>query len=156
MNQEKRNTVNDRLGVIFGNEIEVLYFSDWDEKNIFNKNPFDGMSLIDSIIECLSLNKEFCSTSQKGGLETDSNCNRSVIDIWRHLKYYNPELTIFEVMSCLYEYIMSEDEEEFRISTFICPNIGRRVFILDDTSYYVSDTQFADALHIDFHEWNNI
>lgn len=157
MNQEKRDIVNSRLKDIFCGEIDTLYFSNYDGENIFERSPFKDLSLIDSIIECLRLNEDNCSAnSRTKSVETGEDCNRSVIDIWRHLKYYNSELTIFEVMSCLYNYIMNETEYDYKISTFICSDIRRRVFILKDHRFYVTDKSVNDSLHINFHDWNNI
>lgn len=150
MNEKARKIVNERLDIIFPDGVRSLYFSDYDSILTISKNPFEKLSLGDSIIKCLELMKDFCS-STKNYLETGDDCNRSVIDIWRHLRYYNTKLTIFDVMRELYILV-----DMGSISTFICPNIKRRVFIYGEDDFYANDLEIHDTLHLTFYEWENI
>lgn len=55
--------------------------------------------------------------------ECDADRNRSSLDIWRHVIFFRPSTTIFEVMEKLYELVA-----ERRITSIYCGNVKRRVF----------------------------
>jgi hypothetical protein len=156
MNQQARNTVNSKLLSLFPNGVTTLYFANYEGIDAFrNKNPFEGLGLDTSIMRCLQYNKEyesFFSGKNNEWCETPSGANRSVIDIWRHIKHYNPDLTIFEVMDCLYDLVYEDND----INCFICGDIGRRVFIIDEDVFYLNDGDMYDVFHITFDEWKNI
>lgn len=70
------------------------------EKEIPNSKRF---SLEEWVTEILRLAEIYASINEGGEWETRSGAARSCIDIWRHLKYFKPEVSIFEVMEAMYK-----------------------------------------------------
>jgi hypothetical protein len=62
-----------------------------------------------------------CSINTSGDVETKDRCSRSSLDLWRHVKYFFPEITIYSVMASLYR-------TQFNYRSIFCPDIHRRVF----------------------------
>ena len=152
MNEDARKMINDRLERLFPEGVTTLYFSNRSGVNAFGeRNPFNDQSeLSEKIYTCLQLNKH--SVSYSSYFETYAGANRSVIDVWRHIKHYYPDTTIFEVMSTVYNMIY----ETQQINTFICGDIGRRVLIIDKEDWYAHDSDEYDVFYITLDEWNNI
>lgn len=104
------------------------------------------------ILECLKLSLSYCSKdSVNDKIETEPNKYRSSLDIWRHVIYFNPEITIFDVMESLYE-------NRGKLITHYCPDIKRRVFKLPRDHYFTSmnDEDCLDEYELTFYDWENI
>lgn len=97
------------------------------------------------------------SINKAGFKETDMAKNRSTIDIWRHVKFFKPETTIFQVMEILYKGI-----KKGLYYTVRCPDISRRVFKIrklrirnaGSSLAFGFDTGDEFGLHIQ--DWENI
>jgi len=81
--------------------------------------------------------------------ETGINKWRSSLDIWRHTKFYKPEVTIFEVMEALY------NMSKYYVGHY-CPDISRRVFKLKKNCDAFLQTEDRDEYGLYFYEWKNI
>ena len=138
-NEEKvldyiKNYNNDPL--IFSTEVELT--QDLNSENL--------------ILECLKLTYNHGSLNNKNVRETSSARYRSSLDIWRHVKYYQPEITIFEVMRTLYK------NREVLIGQY-CNFVHRRVFMYKiNNNWYsmLSDKYEQDEYGLTFYKWRNI
>lgn len=81
-------------------------------------------SLKELVIDCLNLTNEFNSFNSEGEIETFPRKARSVLDIWRHVIFYSPEIKIEEVIK-----ILGENKKEVFVGHF-CDDVLRRVFKL--------------------------
>jgi hypothetical protein len=152
MNEKARKIVNETLGFLFPNGVTSLYFySDFRGKKL-EDNPFKNLNLDNSILECLNIMRYCESYDENAHYECREGANRSVIDVWRHLKYFNPDLTIFEVMNTVYKLIYYDN----LINTFICGDIYRRVLIAGENEFYAHDYDIYDVFHLFLDEWKNI
>lgn len=80
-------------------------------------------TVLEMVQDCLELMGEFYSmNSYTKQIETRPNRNRSSWDIWRHIIYICPEITIFQVMAALFE------NREGNMESLNCCDIERRVF----------------------------
>src|SRR5574339_488781 len=89
-----------------------------------------------------------------GNIETGCDCYRSSLDIWRHIKRYNPDVTIFDVMRCIgnHSYTME-------LYSHICSSIERRVFRIadgDDWENEINDSYDRDEYELTFDEWSEL
>lgn len=76
------------------------------------------------VIEIIRTSENYFSKNTiTGVIETMNNRRRSVLDIWRHVKYFKSEVTIFQVMEILFRL-----RDNFRY--MFCRNVQRRVFTL--------------------------
>jgi hypothetical protein len=73
------------------------------------------------VLTILSLSKALKSVNSSGKLETMHDRWRSSLDIWRHYKFYEPEITIFDVMEAIHA-------TRYELLTLYCMGIYRRVF----------------------------
>lgn len=98
-------------------------------------------------------------------VETEGGRDRSVLDVWRHLRYYDKTLSIFEVMREIHGLIFSDYETisesrncllpESKIVGHFCDTVARQVFNTRDVKqdYYMyvgRETEFG----IYINEWN--
>jgi hypothetical protein len=91
-----------------------------------------------------------CYSRDKDVVETGPSRRRSVLDIWRHVKYYLPETTIYQVMNSLYKI---KDE----LFSEVCLYIQRRVFKLGKFILFkVCDNRVDEFGFSYFNEWENI
>lgn len=120
MNEENRQLV---INFVKNNDSSDLMFRGVD------KNDFSGLSLESLLKKILHLFYEYASINVENNLlETPSHCRRSAFDIWRHIKYFNPDITIFDVMHLLYK---NYNRNSFLRGSY-CSDIRRRVFIITD------------------------
>lgn len=139
----------------------IKYMDEWNMNHplVFKgyepeKNPLEGLSTLSSVLEVLRLSGKYPSylffEGQIDGFETYQGCWRSVGDIWRHVVYFRPEITIFDVMDCIYE-----NYEEF--VGHYCDTVGRMVFhpasFYDEEDFTGIYTQDGDEFGIGFDFW---
>ncbi len=90
------------------------------------KKVEDYNDLFDLISELFILAKTCASVNiNTDKMETSASRTRSVFDIWRHIKYYLPEITIFEVMREFYK-------NRNYLSWNYCTTVHRLVFYCCD------------------------
>jgi len=111
----------------------------------------EELSLDELVLKCLELTNFNWSFSEDNGIETCSRKWRSVLDIWRHVKYYRPEVTIFEVMNSLYR-----NKKEL-IGQY-CDQVHRRVFKLKkfNNNLTLNSQDNFDEFGLKFKDWESI
>jgi hypothetical protein len=133
-----------------------LYFNE--ETDNYNEHEvvkipssWSKLSLVDLIYEifrwCENYNSTYTECTEDW--ETQADCFRSSLDIWRHVIYVKPEVTIFQVMSILWD--IQED-----LSGQFCYEVERRVFKLDAWGEVDTDEEEPDEYGLQFSDWKNI
>lgn len=95
--------------------------------------------------------------SVRTSVETWPSRNRSSLDIWRHCKYFRPDITIFEVMDSLYR-------QQGKLKSQFCWQVMRRVFnsveALKSTHVWVSSiichASNPDEYKMRFSTWSRL
>jgi hypothetical protein len=158
MNENNRNQVEYYLKNGYVMSLAPLFF----EGYLSNVEEFDPnkYSVEDMIERTLELCKDHYSTnSETKDWETGPNRSRSSLDIWRHIKYYYPTITIFDVMHALYN-MGKNDMEDQNLGGLFCPDIRRRVFrLLRLESHGEYDRGFgwpSDEYGLKFNDWEDI
>ena len=105
----------------------------------------------DLVRQVLLQSQNYCSFNpETGKIETDIEKNRSVIDIWRHIKAVYPGISIFAVMKVLHSLCI--DGEVFGQ---YCHRIKRAVFRSFDLK--TTDMRFVcQEYKISFNTWRNL
>ncbi len=113
----------------------------------------ENKNLEDLTLNCLFLTSGFPSFNPDTNLyETLSNRRRSSLDIWRHVKYFKPEATIFDIMAILYK-----NRSSFHSN--YCSQVYRRVFkfpYFGDVSLRTFDSTYHDEYGLSFIQWKNL
>jgi hypothetical protein len=141
-------------------DVITTYCKDGLDLNNYKDVIDDELSSTTSLPELISkvLKRSYCSSSllEDGTLDTPPGKNRSVLDIWRHVKFYLPEVTIFDVM-----YTLTTIRDSYK--SFWCNNIKRRVFVdkfsenIYYKDYYRNDTENKmDEFNLPFFSWKTI
>jgi hypothetical protein len=127
------------------------------------KDEFDitKYSVDDMIVRTLQLAWDYASEHPENGfIECGSKRRRSSLDIWRHIKFYYPEVTIFDVMHSLYNLYRKE------VYGFYCTTVWRRVYkyktywssgneeLMADMSGQKNDN--FDEYGLEWKEWEDI
>ena len=124
-----------------------LYFKNLYDDSIMN---LEYSNYTDLVIKCLITTQRYSSYNYISGREeTRPNKLRSSIDIWRHCKFFEPEITIFQVMSILYK-IKKELYANY------CYIVRRLVFKYQITEHIYYHNNYRDEFGIGFQEWENI
>ena len=117
---------------------------------------FDKESSLDDLVyKCLYYTNSYYSWVEiypgMFEIETISGKWRSSLDIWRHVKHFRPEATIFEVMNSLYNI------KESLVGHY-CPDIRRRVFKLNRFTFTsgLIDLDCPDEYGLYFEDWREI
>lgn len=87
-------------------------------------------------------------------METNAGRYRSALDIWRHIKKYNPKLTLNEVMKCI-----ADNWEDMGLYSHFCCTVDRRVFrVADNDNWMVEilDEDETDEFGLEFSDWRNV
>ena len=130
------------------------YFENQFPESVIEENNAEKLKLLslpELIVKILYLSKYFKSENKAGKIETSFNKNRSSLDIWRHVKYYLPEITIYDIMNELYKL------NSFHFYTLLCPDIKRRVFHWSgEERGVIYNESFRDEFGLTFYEWENI
>ena len=121
MNQENRDKVNNYLNSENVESLSPLYFNGYESpKNEFDRNKYTVEYMCKRV---LKLTREYPSYDiETKEIECRAGANRSSLDIWRHIKYYYSDITIFDIMNALYNI---ESQEYYG---FFCTTICRRIF----------------------------
>lgn len=102
------------------------------------------------VYDCLDLAYDHYSINIRKITETHPDKWRSVLDIWRHVIFFNPKIDIFSVMRSLYR-------QQSKLVGHYCGNIHRRVFKLEkNASDCLLFTQDRDEFGLHFDDWKNI
>lgn len=87
------------------------------------------------------------SYTSEDGFQCNRNRWRSSLDIWRHIIYFKPEITILQVMNSLFNIGDT-------LSGHFCDNIMRRVF--RTKTYGRLSISERDEYKLYWKDWNNI
>lgn len=165
MNKEHRKLVNDYISNISDSAKVKLYFNSTFQ-DIYSDAAKSKLSLNKLII--LTLLFTNCSPSCRkdtGGYlyrETDEERNRSVLDIYRHIKSVRKSITIFSVMHSLYNVTFQPGSvrNNSPVEMSVCSTIERRVFYFVGVSlgrvYDDYDLQEFDEFNLQFKSWRYI
>jgi hypothetical protein len=101
--------------------------------SILTKSELDKLkTLDDKILKILTLCYRYNSyIVGETHFETSSGRSRSSLDLWRHIVYFYPEVTIFEVMKSLVNLY-----ESHKVGELFCSTVHRRVFYSTNSNYY--------------------
>ena len=149
MNEDNREIVNRYLKHVPTSDLQF-------QELFLEGNPvgagLDELPLDDLVEKCLNLTFFYSSVSDDLGEECYNGRDRSVLDIWRHVKFFSPDTTIFEVMNSIHKLSKTK-----RLVGQHCNDTGRQMFNLKTNqprySLFVEDeTEFG----FDFYEWEGI
>jgi len=118
------------------------------------KKVAKGFTLNDLIVKCLFMSYWNASLTSDGEWYCREGKDRSVIDIWRHVKFFHPKTSLAQVMRGLYEIY---DDNKRTIVGHVCKEIGHRVFNL---RCHKSDYEFFgdanDEFELTFPQWGDV
>ncbi len=125
---------------------------DFDYNDFIRKSK--KYTLDEFVLECLKNARNYGSYDKNNDQETRCYAYRSALDIWRHVIYFKPEVTIFNVMSILYN-------NQIDLGGLFCWDVKRRVFYNvdreeDDDGNYIDDAESSDEFGFPFFEWEDI
>jgi hypothetical protein len=141
MNQKQQSV----LDYVSGKDEVPLYFKG-ESLNEKLSEISDLNSLVEGILETTINYSSY--NSRTNGHQCSSNRWRSVFDIWRHVKYFMPDVSILDVMSSLHEI-------QSKLVGHYCDDVYRRVFRLKRGSGVLS-TVSDDEFGLYFKQWKNI
>lgn len=120
MNQENRDKVNNYLNSSLVDSLSPLYFNGYESpKDEFDPDKYSIEKMIERV---LLLSREYSSYDRETKeCETGEDRWRSVIDIWRHIIYYYPNIEIFDVMRGIYNI-------RYNLGGQFCTTVLRRTF----------------------------
>lgn len=134
---------------------DPLQFSEtyYDDRGKLIINKDTKVSLIsteidDIIKEILRYTTAYASLNMIGKIETHRARKRSSIDIWRHTKFYFPDISIFDIMNGIWEIRDS-------LQTNFCSTVQKRVFRLAETPIDYSENT-RDEYRLLFKDWEGI
>lgn len=157
MNEAQRGIVENFLSK---RNTKPLYFGGlYSLSNLIETTEInDKLSLDDLVIKVLKYAKLYNSfIIDKKDVDTGPGRNRSSLDIWRHVKYFRPDTTIFDVMHSLYNIVDYKENGLYKIASLYCNNIRRRVFCRSDTIYRnVYNETTSDEYGLTFKFWEDI
>lgn len=82
-------------------------------------------------------------------LQCYAGCNRSMGDIWRHIRAYRKDITLANVLACVYDHRYNTS-----FGRMYCNTIYKRVFYR--YMYLVTDDNYKDEFGLRFCEWKDI
>ena len=160
MNELNRQKVLDYLS---HNNTDPLYFHEYTSTQ--DEFKAEDHTVESMILRALFLCKDYASYSfDTGDYETSSERLRSCIDIWRHIIYYYPEITIFDVMHGMYNL-------KDKLGGQFCPDVKRRVFASkiaynkencfqglwkNDQDSICNDYTYVDEFKLKWQDWKDI
>lgn len=123
-----------------GCNVSPLKFNGYDSpKDEFDPSKF---SVVDVIIRVLELTRDHTSLiAENGAFQCRADASRSVLDIWRHIRYYYPTISLFEVMRNMHKVK--------GLGGLFCTTVMRQVFNFYEGFYTDAKTEFD----IMFDEW---
>jgi hypothetical protein len=143
---EKRENVKTFMEDV---DISPLVFDGYDSpRKKLNSTDVNAM-----VLRCLRLTIAYKSASVKMPLveQCKENASRSVLDIWRHIIYYYPDITIFQVMNSLFDLVASSV-----VTTLYCNQIKRRVFFFSAYPNYIRNRLSVDEFDLAIDDWRDI
>jgi hypothetical protein len=142
-----------------------LFFSDKSDNLIrgksipivsITKEELENLPLDNLVYKCVFLTNDYYSiNSETNEIETNPRKWRSSLDIWRHVKYFKPEINLVEVMDSLYK------NRGNYVGQF-CGNISKRVFKSAEipecviNSYGLLYQNRIDEYNLIFNQWRKI
>lgn len=128
-----------------------LVFHGYGEKSLQFQHTPDIINMIEKVLD---LSMDYPSylwfEGEEFSYETGAGRWRSVIDIWRHIVFFYPDVTIYQVMEAIYAY-------QYLFVGHFCTAVQRRVFLLkeysDDDELYTYD---YDEFSLKFSQWEHI
>lgn len=158
INEENRQKVTDWL---MDKDCCNLYFDDVNQSRFGYACHTDAGNLEDIVFMFLVYSRFIGSYRREVSLEeptdaqittlvltTDPCRNRSVLDIWRHVKSVKSHITIFDTMNACKNLV-----ERKRISSLFCKDISRRVFYAGLLRNGFSDENRSDEFNLTLSEW---
>lgn len=172
MNQANREKVEAFIKSVeeAGYDVGPLYFNEYVRKDelLFDESSIDDNAINKMIYRTLQLAKEFSSYTKNGSdFEAGKDRWRSCLDIWRHIIYYYPSISIFDVMHNLYKMY---NTGPLGVKGQFCNDIKRRTFKYGGqetigiplTSYMSAEFmnrhngRITDEFDLVWDEWENI
>jgi hypothetical protein len=105
------------------------------------------------LVTCILRHKEhyYSKNTVTKEVETSTGRHRSSLDIWRHVIFYKPEITLMEVMNILWN-----TREELRYQ--MCNMLKKRVFDLESERgvRLHQDSNNYDEYGLSFGDWGNL
>lgn len=136
----------------------LIFTNYWDDEIVTTINFSDRNNHRALVRECLSYMDMYDSTNAKTKkYETSHSAERrSVVDIYRHLRYYYPRISIFQLMRAIWEL-----DYALELDGMLCTGIGRRVFRysyneIGDKGYDIIHKEEEDEFGLYFDEWKDI
>ncbi len=121
MNQVNRQKVLNYLSIVEDSNVP-LYYENY-ESPVKEFDPAE-FTIDEMVKRAIILSYSYASyNSETKEYETSKARRRSSLDIWRHIKYYYPNIEIFEVMHSLYRIYNNKE-----LAGLFCPDVMRRVF----------------------------
>ena len=163
MNEEFRKYVDEYLGSESVESTEPLGFYNQKYNNSKFCYDYKPVEVTDLSIKELGLTKAIINTLDhtrdyasgiNNHIETGPLALRSALDIWRHIKKYNPEISIYEVMKCI-----ADNHERMGLYSHFCCTIDRRVFVIADDDEYeeeINDDEEQDEFGLYFSDWSEL
>lgn len=166
MNQSYRQRVDNYISQ-FDTGSLAFYKQTWNpNKCDFEYEPVEvsdlsikELGLQQVIVNTLNHNCNYAS-GINGNIETSQDALRSALDIWRHIKKYNSNVTIYEIMKCI-----ADNYEYMNLYSHFCCTIERRVFRISDAGEdgeyedypeEINDCCDSDEFDLFFHEWSEL
>lgn len=151
--EERQTKVNDYILVYDSTPLQFYNLDPIDFKNYIENKTLEELTL-----NCLDLTNRYSSINLKGRVETSPERRRSSLDIYRHVIYFNPEITVFDIMSILYK------NKKLLFGNY-CYQVHRRVFkLMKNVHHYaywdepsrLSNLRKHDEYGLIFSDWKNI
>ena len=117
-----------------------------------NPAEMSKLSLDNLTYKCISLTHTLHSLNPATGIiETRAGKWRSSLDIWRHVKFYKPEVTLLDVMSTIFNI-------QDKLIGHYCRDIHRRTFKKEPCfpGWNNRDKDTEDEYDLEFYDWENI
>jgi hypothetical protein len=125
-----------------------LYFENLPKEDIAKFKKYSLDTLVFRCLEKMKRYDSFCNEDKI--FETRSGKWRSILDIWRHVLFFRPQTTIFDVMD-------SVARNEHKYYGQYCFEIHRRTFKTYVTGNWgISDKNLRDEFDLYFEDWQNI
>jgi len=141
MDNELRKYVISYLNTVETSPLTFFSIDTGRQKKILNSNR----TLWDKIERVLEL-ADMCESHRKNSegdfiYETSHGAIRSSVDIWRHIILQFPDITIFDVMNCLFE-------NKNKLYGNYCHDVKRLVFSLEDGEYFEDEYPYEEDLEL--------
>jgi len=141
----------------FKHPISSFYVNGEGEKRTKENEIKEEDGLLEFVLKLIRLSSCNNSVNENEKIETNYSRNRSSIDLWRHAKKFRPDISIFNIMSALFE--ISHNRENKIVSQY-CGTIHRRVFSYTGSNSYsygnIYHASYNDEYGLTFYDWKDI